>query len=72
MKTTLRQDPLLPLSSDQELEVPTNPFEKSPILNSKNVDFADFTIKAHAFHIDEYFENICSMSVATLEENAYL
>lgn len=52
MKTIVRWDPpSLPLSVE-ELEVPANPFKKSPILISKNVLFANFTIEAPAFHIE--------------------
>lgn len=52
-------------------EVLVNLFEKSPILVGKNVDFADFTIEAPAFHIEKYFENMGWVSVATFEEHAY-
>lgn len=70
MKTTVRQDPPPPSSFNEKPKVPTNPFEKFSILIGKN-DFADFTIEAPTFHIEEYFENMGRMSIATSEENAY-
>lgn len=73
LKSTVRRSP--PPSTDKEfdleLEVPANPFEKSPILIGKNVDFRNFTIEAPAFHIEELFENMGWILIATLEEYAY-
>lgn len=56
---------------DLEPEVLANPFEKSPIIIGKNVDFANFTIEVLAFHIEECFEIMGWVSVATMEEHAY-
>lgn len=53
-------------------EVPVNPFGKSPMIISKNIDFADFTIEALVFHIKEYFENMGQVLAAKLVENANL
>lgn len=53
---------------DLEPEVRMNPFEISPILIVKNVDFI---IEASTFHVEEYFENIDWVSVATREQHAY-
>lgn len=48
-----------------------NPFDKSPILIGKNVGFSDFTLQAPSFHIEEFFEHMGWISIATLEECAY-
>lgn len=37
----------------------------------KNVDYVDFTIEASAFHIEEYFENMGWVSIATIKKHAY-
>lgn len=58
-------------SSDDEPEVPANPFEKSQIPIGKNVDFANFTIKAPTLYIEKYFKNMGWVLIATLEENDY-
>lgn len=69
MKGTARR--LALSSSDEEMdfepEVQPNPFEKSPILICKNVDFMDFIIEALAFHIEECFTNMGWVSVETIE-----
>lgn len=63
-------------SSNEEMDlkpkVPPNPFEISPILIGKNVDFANFSIEAPVLHIEECFERTGWVSVATTEEHAYL
>lgn len=46
------------VSSNEELEVPKNIFEKSPILIGKNVVFVNFPTEAPVFHIKEYFKNM--------------
>lgn len=60
LKSTLRRSP--PPTSDEKFDmepkVPSSPFEKSPILIGKNIDFANFSIKTPIFHIEEYFENM--------------
>lgn len=49
----------------------SNPFEKSPILIGKSVDFDDFAIDAPPFYVEESFECMSWVFVATMEEHAY-
>lgn len=52
-------------------DVLSNPFEKSPILIGKSVDFDDFAIDAPTFYVEECFERMSWVSVATMEEHTY-
>lgn len=70
VKQTVRQSPPPSPPTKKfilEPNVPTNPYEKSPILIGKNINFFKFTIEAPAFHIKEYFKRMGWVFVATMK-----